>query len=190
MNEERLTQKLARESGETADSLEFDFSVDRRTFVQVLGAGLMVALTPTAALAQNRGRGGGNDNPRPVSTRIHIAEDGSVTVLSGKIEMGQGARTELAQAAAEELRVPFSQVNMILGDTGLVPDDGLSAGQPHDTVDGSSRSSSRCRRPQPAHWVGGPQVEHDAEYIGSSRRQDHGSGYLTLIYLRRTRAFR
>lgn len=123
-----LTEDLAREQGETAEGVEFDFSVDRRTFVQVLGAGLMVALAPAAALGQARNRGGGSGGSRAVSTRIHIGNDGVITVLSGKIEMGQGARTELAQAAAEELRVPFAQIKMVLGDTALVPDDGLSAG--------------------------------------------------------------
>jgi isoquinoline 1-oxidoreductase len=42
--------------------------------------------------------------------------------------MGQGARTELAQAAAEEIARPLSQVQMVLADTALVPDDGLTAG--------------------------------------------------------------
>ena len=116
---------------EAADSVEFDFAIDRRRFVQVLGTGLMIAIGPGVALAQNRGgrgggRGGGGN--RAVAARLHIGNDGLITVLTGKIEMGQGARTELTQAAAEELRVPVSQIQMIMGDTGLVPDDGLTAG--------------------------------------------------------------
>lgn len=116
---------------ESADSVEFDFALDRRRFVQVLGAGMMIAVSPGTVVAQERGggRGGrGEAAAQPVAARIHIGEDGTITVLSGKIEMGQGARTELTQAAAEELRVPVSQVRMILGDTGLVPNDGLTAG--------------------------------------------------------------
>jgi len=100
--------------------------VSRRGFVQVLGSGLLITLVAPPVLAQNRG--GGRGSAQPVSARIHIGSDGSITVLSGKIEMGQGARAELAQAAAEELRVPFERVQMILGDTSIVPDDGLSAG--------------------------------------------------------------
>ena len=42
--------------------------------------------------------------------------------------MGQGARAELTQAAAEELRVPVSQIELVMGDTSLVPDDGITAG--------------------------------------------------------------
>ena len=112
---------------ETADSVEFDFAMNRRAFAQVLGAGLLVVVSAGSVLAQSRG-GRGGARGGTVAARLHIGNDGIVTVLTGKIEMGQGARTELAQAAAEELRVPISQVQMIMGDTGLVPDDGLSAG--------------------------------------------------------------
>lgn len=41
---------------------------------------------------------------------------------------GQGARGELAQAAAEELRLPPGQVRVVLGDTRVCPNDGLTAG--------------------------------------------------------------
>ncbi len=44
------------------------------------------------------------------------------------MEEGQGARTELTQAAAEELRVPVSQVNLTTANTSLTPDDGVTAG--------------------------------------------------------------
>lgn len=128
MHDEREQDEVAALGAEeTTETVKFDFefTMDRRSFVQVLGAGLMLAVT-VPALSQNRGGGGGGG--RAVSSRVHIGKDGLITVFSGKIEMGQGARTELAQAAAEELRVPFTQVQMVLGDTDLVPDDGLSAG--------------------------------------------------------------
>jgi isoquinoline 1-oxidoreductase len=48
--------------------------------------------------------------------------------MAGKTEMGQGVRAELTQAAAEELIVAASQVRLILSDTALTPDDGLTAG--------------------------------------------------------------
>jgi isoquinoline 1-oxidoreductase len=59
---------------------------------------------------------------------VHIGRDGTITVLTGKVEMGQGARAELTQAAAEELHVPPEQIRMVMADTGLVPDDGITAG--------------------------------------------------------------
>ena len=110
---------------EQTPSVGHDFGLSRRGFAQVLGAGLLVATSPAISFAQRRdprGRSG------KTSARIHLGEDGVITVLTGKIEMGQGARAELTQAAAEELRVAPSQIRMIMGDTGQVPDDGLTAG--------------------------------------------------------------
>jgi len=112
-----------------SESLAFLFGLDRRRFVQVLGGGLVLAVQTTVATAQNRGgRGGEGGRSRHIGTRIHLSTEGVFTVLTGKIEMGQGARAQLSQAAAEELRVPVSQVQMLMGDTRQVPDDGLTAG--------------------------------------------------------------
>ena len=80
------------------------------------------------ALAQRSGGRDGSDRNRAVATRIHIGQDGAITVLTGKVEMGQGSRAELTQAAAEELQVPVSRIQMVMGDTGFVPDDGTTAG--------------------------------------------------------------
>jgi len=41
----------------------------------------------------------------------------------GKVEMGQGIRTALAQVVAEELEVPFASVQMVMGETSRVPHD-------------------------------------------------------------------
>jgi len=129
MNTNASTDEImALDAGETADSVEFDFAMDRRCFVQVLGAGLVIAVSHGTALAQGRGGRGGGGGARTVAARIHLSNDGVITVLTGKVEMGQGARTELTQAAAEEMRVPVSQVQLVMGDTGLVPDDGTTAG--------------------------------------------------------------
>lgn len=123
---EHTEEIMALQGEETADRVEFGFAMDRRRFVQVLGAGLVITAAGGPAVAQGRsGRGGGSS---AVATRLHLCDDGAITVLTGKIEMGQGSRTEIAQAAAEELHVAIEQVRMIMGDTGLVPDDGLTAG--------------------------------------------------------------
>jgi isoquinoline 1-oxidoreductase subunit beta len=111
----------------------FTFELDRRNFVQLLGAGVLVTIVAGPALAQQRrgGGGGGGFNggsPPTVAARIHIADDGGLTVLCGKVDGGQGARCEVAMAAAEELRVPFDRMQVILSDTGLTPNDGMTAG--------------------------------------------------------------
>jgi isoquinoline 1-oxidoreductase len=118
---------VAAESQEPVAPVGYDFGLDRRAFVQVLGAGLLIAVSPGAAWAQRAG-GRGDGRGRSVAARIHIGKDGAITVMTGKIEMGQGARAELSQAAAEELRVPAAQIQMVMGDTSLVPDDGVTAG--------------------------------------------------------------
>jgi isoquinoline 1-oxidoreductase len=48
--------------------------------------------------------------------------------MTGKVEEGQGSRAQLTQAAAEELRVAADEVHLIMADTTLVPDDGITAG--------------------------------------------------------------
>jgi isoquinoline 1-oxidoreductase len=112
---------------EPIERVPYDFGITRRGFVQVLGAGLLITVTAGTALGQRRG-GPGGGRAVIVSARVHIAKDGKITVLTGKVEEGQGARTELTQAAAEELRVPVSQVDLTTADTSLTPDDGVTAG--------------------------------------------------------------
>lgn len=60
--------------------------------------------------------------------RLAIAPDGHVTAYCGKVELGTGVRTALAQIVAEELDVPLDRVHMVLGDTGRTPNDGYTAG--------------------------------------------------------------
>src|ERR1022692_2691039 len=53
-------------------------------------------------------RGGGG--ARNIASRIHLGKDGTITLMAGKVEAGQGSRAELSQAAAEELRVPIGRI--------------------------------------------------------------------------------
>jgi CO/xanthine dehydrogenase Mo-binding subunit len=118
------------------ERVRFDFAgVDRREFLGALGAGLLIAVIGRSAQAQEtggrrggggRGRGGGA--PQKIGSRVHVGKDGIVTVMTGKVECGQGARAEITQAAAEELRLPIDRVRLVMADTSLVPDDGITAG--------------------------------------------------------------
>ncbi|HVF98798.1 MAG TPA: molybdopterin cofactor-binding domain-containing protein, partial [Chloroflexia bacterium] len=54
---------------------------------------------------------------------LRFQTEGTVEVLAGKVEVGQGIRTSLAQAVAEELRLPLEYVRTLLGDTALTPYD-------------------------------------------------------------------
>jgi nicotinate dehydrogenase subunit B len=96
--------------------------LDRRDFLKLLGGGLLICLAPHSALAQESGRGGGgHELPKDLSAWIHIDIDSKVQVFTGKVEVGQNIRTSLAQQVAEELRMPFDSITMIMGDTDLVP---------------------------------------------------------------------
>jgi isoquinoline 1-oxidoreductase len=61
------------------------------------------------------------DYPADFNAYLRIGEDGRVTVYSGKIEMGQGVITSLAQMAAEELGVALESIDMVMGDTQQCP---------------------------------------------------------------------
>ena len=66
-------------------------------------------------------------NPR-LGDWLRIAPDGTVEVRSGKVELGQGVLTALAQMAAEELDVDVGRVRMTAAATDLSPDEGMTAG--------------------------------------------------------------
>ena len=99
----------------------------RREFFAIVGGGIVVILIPDDSDAQESGggarRGMNQRMPEQVSAWLHIAEDGSVTVYTGKVEVGQNARTSLTQAAAEELHAPIASIQLVMGDTALTPFD-------------------------------------------------------------------
>jgi len=102
----------------------YHFEVSRRQFMQVLGAGLMMSVAVPSVFAQRAGRG---ESSVSLAQRLHVGADGFVTVLTSKVEAGQGSRTQLTQAAAEELHLSLERVRLIMGDT-AGPDDGGTAG--------------------------------------------------------------
>jgi isoquinoline 1-oxidoreductase len=105
----------------------YRFDLERRDFMRVfaaLGGGLLVVVSAPRPLAQESGRGGQRPAaPRELAAWLHIDEKGLVTAYTGKTEIGQNIRTSLAQAVADELRVPLASVTMVMADTDLVPYD-------------------------------------------------------------------
>ncbi|HEX8728311.1 MAG TPA: molybdopterin cofactor-binding domain-containing protein [Ktedonobacterales bacterium] len=59
---------------------------------------------------------------------LAIAPDGAITVFSGKVELGTGVRTALAQVVADELDVALDRIHIVMGDTGRTPDEGMTVG--------------------------------------------------------------
>jgi isoquinoline 1-oxidoreductase len=116
--------------------------ITRRQFIE-LGAGLLISISAVDAFGQagesgvvpgaGRGRGGarggiGGPGARTISARLHIGADNTITVMTGKVECGQGARATIAQAAAEELSADPDSIHLIMADTELSPDDGPTYG--------------------------------------------------------------
>lgn len=115
---------------ELREDSAYRFGANRREFVQVLGAGFVIAVSSNVTRGQ-RSRGGSRNRdvrPERISARFHIGRDGIVTVMTSKVEAGQGSRTQITQAAAEELALPVDQVLLVMADTELCPDDGGTAG--------------------------------------------------------------
>ena len=108
---------------ELAEGPAYRFELDRRDWISSIGAGLLVSAAGKVVFSP----GGASAQVRP-SQRLHLGEDGSITVLTGKVEFGQGSRTEILQAAAEELRVSPDALQVMLADTAETPNDGSTAG--------------------------------------------------------------
>jgi CO/xanthine dehydrogenase Mo-binding subunit len=109
------------ESPDLPDRLHW-FQLDRRDFLKLCAGGLLVCLTRTSTDAQESGgRFRRHELPQNISAWIHIDANGAVTVFTGKVEVGQNIRTSLVQLVAEELRVQFDSIAMVMGDTDLTP---------------------------------------------------------------------
>jgi nicotinate dehydrogenase subunit B len=108
--------------------------LDRRQMLAGSGA-LIVSFSLTGALAQDQGAPAPAPSP-PGSLKtspfldswIRIDADGSVTVFTGKAELGQGFKTAFQQIAAEELDVPFASLKVVTADTKLTANEGYTSG--------------------------------------------------------------
>ena len=116
---------------ELHEARRYSFDLDRRDILKTIGGGILVCWLSAPAAAQQRGgrgRGGGGNRPQHIGGWLHIAEDGQITIYSGKTEVGQNVRTSITQAAAEELHVQPDSIRVILADTDLCPDEGGTSG--------------------------------------------------------------
>ncbi|MBI4628696.1 MAG: xanthine dehydrogenase family protein molybdopterin-binding subunit [Candidatus Rokubacteria bacterium] len=68
---------------------------------------------------------------------VRLHADGSASVLVSTVEMGQGARTVMAQIAAEVLAIPLARVTVVPPDTSITP---------YDQTTSSSRSTTMVGR--------------------------------------------
>jgi len=108
--------------------------LDRRR-VLAGGGALIVSFSLTGAFAQDQGAP--PTAPKPpgslatspyLDSWIRIDADNTVTVFTGKAELGQGFKTAFQQIAAEELDVAFDSLKLVTADTKLTANEGYTAG--------------------------------------------------------------
>jgi len=97
------------------------FQVNRREFLKIAGSGIFVFFAFGDTLLLQPEVWGREPLPKDFNAFLQIAEDGRVSCFTGKIEMGQGIVTSLAQMLADELDVSLAVVDMVMGDTDLCP---------------------------------------------------------------------
>ncbi|HVA93469.1 MAG TPA: molybdopterin cofactor-binding domain-containing protein [Candidatus Dormibacteraeota bacterium] len=121
-------------AGETLERSGFS----RRSFIKgggalVIGFSMGGVFSATDALAQRR-PAPGSPPANELDSWIAVGADGRVTAYTGKEELGQGMSTAQTQLIAEELCVRFDRVTLIMADTSMTPDQGVTSGsQSHPT---------------------------------------------------------
>jgi CO/xanthine dehydrogenase Mo-binding subunit len=117
-----------------------DKGLSRRRFTQSLGIVVAAfALAPRAALNQAPGTLPFSlRNNRRLEGWIRLEPDETVTIFTGKAELGQGILTALAQIAAEELDTEFEKIRMVGADTSQGPDEQYTFGSQSVEQSGSA----------------------------------------------------
>ena len=108
-------------------------SISRRDFLKGAGA-LFVSFNLFEPVLDLLAQGGGTPlsnagglSPDQLDSWIAIAQDGTVSVFTSKVDLGTGTGTALGQIVAEELDVPISKINMEIGDTTKTVDQGRTS---------------------------------------------------------------
>ncbi len=97
--------------------------LSRRDFFAFTGSGLLVFFRAgdLAAFQEPSRLPARQGYPTDFNAYLRIGADGRTTCFVGKVELGQGSKTALAQLLAEELDVAFDSVDMVMGDTDTCP---------------------------------------------------------------------
>ncbi len=99
-------------------------SLTRRELLQNAGALVVAFSMPRGTFGQAAAAAGGE----AIDAWLAIAADGTVTLYSGKVELGTGVQTAFAQLVADELDVPVERINVVMGDTQSCPNQGPTVG--------------------------------------------------------------
>ncbi|HEX6450316.1 MAG TPA: molybdopterin cofactor-binding domain-containing protein [Trebonia sp.] len=109
-------------------------TISRRGLLRAGGALVVISAAVPVALRASIAEAAATGLPFPVpdltdlATWLTVDANGDVTWRTGRVELGQGNRTALAQMVAEELDVAFGTVTLVMGDTNVTPDQGGTDG--------------------------------------------------------------
>lgn len=105
-------------------------AMSRRALIQASGfVALYFAFPVGLGFAQDAKKLPGNLKNNPMlSSWIRINADKTVTLMIGKVELGQGVLTALGQICADELGIDYGRLKVISGDTAVVPNEGTTSG--------------------------------------------------------------
>ncbi|MDB5594384.1 MAG: carbon monoxide dehydrogenase [Hyphomicrobiales bacterium] len=93
------------------------------------GGALVVALSFAPPLrAQTAKVAAKTVDPTQVDAYLAVHADGTVTIYSGKVDLGTGLRAAFPQIAAEELGLPIARIRLVEGDTDTTPDQAPTSG--------------------------------------------------------------
>ena len=109
--------------------------IARRELLKAVGclAGyLLVVYAPSAPLDAAEAGAPGGPWPKTIPSDqidswLAVKADGGVTCFTGRVDLGTGVRTALAQIVADELDVDFDRVTLVMGDTARTPDQGTTS---------------------------------------------------------------
>jgi nicotinate dehydrogenase subunit B len=124
---------------------------NRRDFLRAGAGGVLAvgfSLSGASALAANNKLAPAKSVAKEaVDSWLTIARNGDITVFVGKVDLGTGSKTALAQMAAEELDVKFERIEMVMGDTARTPDQWMTGANLTISQGGSElRKAAACAR--------------------------------------------
>jgi CO/xanthine dehydrogenase Mo-binding subunit len=119
-------------------------------------------------------------DPASVDSFLAFHRDGTVTVYTGKVDVGTGLRVAVAQMAAEELGIPARQITVVDGDTGLCPDQGGTGGSTGLTRGGAEVRQAAATARQALLTLGATRLSRAASDLtiadGEVRPRSGGAG--------------
>lgn len=142
-------QNAFRPGAVTATGAELTQSVGIVPTLEQTGAVAKTLIGDTCAAAKGtkkRGVGigsmwygiGNTGLPNPAGAYVNLLDDGTVLILTGCADIGQGSDTTLAQIAAEEFGINIEDIRVVSADTGVTPDGGASSASRQTYISGNA----------------------------------------------------